>query len=197
MVITKPSNSIHTSSKLARLKFLQIISQRDHQAMLWISERRTPVMTSILKAFSYSGTTGFWFALALFLGILYRLGIHLIPDERIFLQALYAPLAAWLIGKVIKRVVNRQRPYVKIEGFHSLVKHPSCESFPSVHAASTAAFATCLSLLGHPMAAPILLWTLFVSASRYYLGVHYPSDLLGGLFLGALCGGVASHFLIF
>lgn len=176
-------------------KYSDMISQLDRQAMLWVGQRRTPVMTYVLKAFSYSGTTKFWFALALVLSVLYRLGIHLIPDERLFLQALYAPLAAWLIGKAIKRVINRKRPYEGIEGFQALVSHPSCESFPSVHAASTAAFATCLILLGHPMAVPIVLWTLFVSISRYYLGVHYPSDLLGGVILGVMSGATVSHFI--
>jgi undecaprenyl-diphosphatase len=177
-------------------KLITKISQLDRQAMLWISQKRTPTTTYVLKAFSYSGTTKFWFALALVLSVLYRLGIHPIPEERVFLQALYAPLAAWLMGKAIKRVINRQRPYEGIEGFQALVKHPSCESFPSVHAASTASFATCLILLGHPMATLIVLWTLFVSFSRYYLGVHYPSDLLGGVLLGALSGAVMSHFII-
>ncbi|MFL5813806.1 MAG: phosphatase PAP2 family protein [Bdellovibrionia bacterium] len=186
MVITKYTNT----------KFTAKISQLDRQAMIWVGERRTQTLTLILKAFSYSGTTKFWFGLALVLSVLYRLGIHLIPDERIFLQALFAPLVAWLVGKVIKRVINRKRPYEGIEGFQSLVKHPSCESFPSVHAASTASFATCLILLGHPMAAPIVLWTLFVSLSRYYLGVHYPSDLLGGVILGAVSGAVMSHFIV-
>jgi undecaprenyl-diphosphatase len=177
-------------------KYAGMIAQLDRQAMLWVSERRTHALTLLLKAFSYSGTTKFWFGLALILSVLYRLGIHLIPDERVFLQALYAPLGAWLMGKAIKHVINRKRPYEGIEGFQALVKHPSCESFPSVHAASTASFATSLILLGHPMAAPIVLWTLFVSLSRYYLGVHYPSDLLGGILLGAFSGAVTSHYII-
>lgn len=180
---------------MIQTKYLRTISQLDRKAMLWVSEKRTTALTYILKAFSYSGTTKFWFGLALVLSVLYRLGVHLIPDERLFLQALHAPLVAWLIGKITKRVINRKRPYEGIEGFQSLVAHPSCESFPSVHAASTASFATCLILVGHPWAALIVLWTFFVSFSRYYLGVHYPSDLLGGIVLGLLSGAMVAQFI--
>lgn len=184
-----------TSSKQISPKLLVKISELDRQAMLWVSKKRSTTLTYILKAFSYSGTTKFWFGLAFVLSVLYVQGIHLIPEERVFLRALFAPFIAWLAGKVIKRVINRKRPYESIDGFQSLVTHPSCESFPSVHAASTASFAMCLILLGHPWAVLIVLWTLFVSASRYYLGVHYPSDLLAGIALGLLSGVAVAHFI--
>lgn len=60
--------------------------------------------------------------------------------------------------------------------------------FPSCHAANTMALAIFLSLLLKNRYATIglIVWSLLVSYSRIYLGVHYPSDILGGLIIGTL-----------
>jgi undecaprenyl-diphosphatase len=36
----------------------------------------------------------------------------------------------------------------------------------------------------------ILMWALLLSYSRIYIGVHYPGDILGGMILGLLLGGI-------
>ncbi|RAV29784.1 phosphatase PAP2 family protein [Sinomicrobium soli] len=64
----------------------------------------------------------------------------------------------------------------------------------SAHAASTFAVATFFSLLlkrYYRFLPPVLLlWASVVSYSRIYLGVHFPGDVLTGLFFGVLTGGV-------
>jgi undecaprenyl-diphosphatase len=65
---------------------------------------------------------------------------------------------------------------------------PRDTSFPSLHAGGTASFACALVLVGHPWAVPVAVWSIVVSFTRYYLGVHYPSDIAAGVALGAAIG---------
>jgi membrane-associated phospholipid phosphatase len=85
----------------------------------------------------------------------------------------------------LKRVVRRVRPM--LEDVAPLVPTPSRLSFPSAHAASTAAVAYAIApVVGRPAAASLL---GAMAISRVLLGVHWPSDVLAGAALGT---GVAA-----
>lgn len=87
---------------------------------------------------------------------------------------------------VIKRVVRRRRP--DHPSVTVGVGTPSKLSFPSSHATSTTAFALLAgSVTGVPIAPALVPLML---ASRLALGVHYPSDVLGGAAVGAGCAAL-------
>lgn len=57
--------------------------------------------------------------------------------------------------------------------------------FVSSHATNSFAIATFVGLLlNRKTLVLLLIWAALVSYSRVYLGVHYPSDILGGAILG-------------
>lgn len=103
--------------------------------------------------------------------------------------ALYAGtvLLLALAGKeILKHLILRPRPY---EAFYDLIPvvHAGGSSFPSGHTA--AAFAIALVLyrfLPRRFGIPALVLAVMASFSRLYLGVHYPSDVAGGILLA--CG---------
>ena len=71
--------------------------------------------------------------------------------------------------------------------------------FISSHATNTFGFAVFLSLLFRYRWATVALlsWALVKSYSRIYLGLHFPTDFLGGVIVGSLIGVILYWLCIF
>ncbi|HSD24665.1 MAG TPA: phosphatase PAP2 family protein [Solirubrobacterales bacterium] len=89
---------------------------------------------------------------------------------------------------IVKVIVRRPRPV--LEGLPPLGGAPSALSFPSAHASSSFACATAMTRIA-PEAAILFLLAAAIGASRPYLGMHYPSDVLAGTVLGVAIGLIA------
>ena len=93
-----------------------------------------------------------------------------------------------LSSAVLKPLVGRIRPCATLEGVRLLVDCGSGLSFPSSHAVNNFCTATILAAFYKKQR---LLWlgiASLVAFTRPYVGVHYPSDILGGALIGAACG---------
>ena len=94
-------------------------------------------------------------------------------------HALITLVVSHLAVQLVKRTVNRPRPSLR-EATASLVAEPDKFSFPSGH--SCAAMAVCFTYAtAFPaIALPLVALAVLVGASRMFLGVHYPGDVLVG-----------------
>lgn len=101
-------------------------------------------------------------------------------------------LLAWGLSQGTKTGVRRVRPYDEAEGVRRLIAIPTGSSFPSGHATVGAAVATVLVDHARPSVgrAGLALVGAYVPLSRVHVGVHYPTDVLGGAGLGVLLGSV-------
>ncbi len=109
---------------------------------------------------------------------------------RIIVLVLIVAIAAadQLSSFVIKPLVGRLRPCRVLEGVRLLVDCGSGKSFPSSHAVNMFAAATVLSY-GYRRWLPAFYgFGGVIAFSRVYVGVHYPSDVLGGACIGMLVG---------
>lgn len=95
--------------------------------------------------------------------------------------------AAWALAQTNKRFVRRARPY-EAEGVRRLIRPPTGSSFPSGHSAVGMAVMAVLAdrALGIRSAWAFRMLGVYVGLSRVYVGVHYPSDAVGGAGLGLL-----------
>jgi membrane-associated phospholipid phosphatase len=109
-------------------------------------------------------------------------------DKTSFNNALENSVATMLCGGItyaIKFTVNRKRPF-ETYPFITKKTYGGDPSFPSAHTSNAFCTATSLSL-AYPkwyVILPSYAWASTVAYSRMHLGVHYPSDLLGGIIVG-------------
>ena len=124
---------------------------------------------------------GSLYAVAGISGVLALKGQH-----RAAVDVAVAGLAGWTVAQWAKRGVERERPY-QADGVRRLIREPTGSSFPSGHAAVATAVAAVLADHGPPgrRALPYGV-AAYVAASRVHLGVHYPTDVVGGAGLGLL-----------
>lgn len=97
-----------------------------------------------------------------------------------------------LTARVLKPLVDRERPCRALEDLVPAARCGAGESMPSGHA--TVAFAFLVSAaptvrLGWWLLGPV---ATGVAGSRVLLGVHYPSDVAAGALVGSLVGFGAS-----
>lgn len=105
--------------------------------------------------------------------------------RRTALDVLGLGLVTWSVAQGSKTRVRRQRPY-EADGVRRLVRPPTGSSFPSGHAAVGVAVMSLLAERGRSPAARAALaaGAAYVPVSRVYVGVHYPTDVIGGAGMG-------------
>ena len=138
----------------------------------------------ILKFLSFFGRETLWiFLIAFFLFIWYD------PFLLANLSAIF--LTGLLLIVTIKQTVNRARPFDKLEKekLKVLEKKPSSKSFPSWHSYNIVAYGLLIGfffLKSPTMTIIMQILAVIVSFSRIQLGVHYPSDVIFGYFIGII-----------
>jgi undecaprenyl-diphosphatase len=153
------------------------------QTALWLMRTRghSEPLESTMRAF---GAAGEWAAVWIALGL-----VGAASDSRRrprWLRACAVGPAAIGLNYVVKVAVGRDRPLI---GEHPpLARAPTKLSFPSAHATSSVAAATALARVEPGARVPLYALATAICLTRPYLGMHYPSDVLAGVVLGAVVG---------
>ncbi|MDT8715724.1 phosphatase PAP2 family protein [Clostridium sp. 19966] len=66
-------------------------------------------------------------------------------------------------------------------------------SFPSGHSAASFAAAGIFVAMNGWSSVIVIILAILIGFSRLYLKVHYPLDVLSGMFLGILCSSIIVH----
>jgi len=145
-----------------------------------------------IQNFFTSSTTGelvavflarFWiFAFVPFLAWLWVYGTK--KDQHAVKEALWSAGLAILIAELLALTFLRFRPFLAFQQILVLIPPPLTSSFPSIHTAISSAITSALYLADRRLGLLGLLIVLGVAIGRMAAGVHFPTDILGGLFVG-------------
>lgn len=170
---------------------MEILLQLDSHILLWIQEYiRHDFMDWFWLTVTKLGDHGlFWIGVSLFL-------ICFNKTRPAAVTALFSILICFILTNLmLKPLVARPRPYSMIPELNLLAARESDFSFPSGH--TTVSFAAALiyyRLLPKKMGIPAVVLASLVALSRLYVGVHYPTDVLGG-FLSAMIGSMIAYHI--
>ena len=146
-------------------------------------------LCAALRVVSRLGDGIAWYAMML--ALLLRFGADAVAAV---LHMIVAGIACTLLYKLIKRGTVRPRPYQAQPGIMLFAAPLDRFSFPSGHTLHAVAF-TLVAVTYYPWLAWFAVpFTLLVAASRVILGLHYPSDVVAGVAIGAVVAGAS--FLI-
>jgi undecaprenyl-diphosphatase len=91
---------------------------------------------------------------------------------------------ALLLVQPISNAVDRARPFVAHPHSELLISHSRDPGFPSDHATGAFAMAMALWFYDRTIGALAFVLAAIVAFARVYVGVHYPSDVVGGALIG-------------
>ncbi len=112
--------------------------------------------------------------------------------RRATMVAVAAVLFSMGVATIIKYIVRRPRPHDRHE-FYAL--RYDRYAFPSGHATRMGAIAVVIGQLEPHLAIPGYALAMTVALCRVLVGVHYLSDVLGGLLIGLVGANVAMWWL--
>ena len=103
-------------------------------------------------------------------------------------EMVWSFLTALLATNLIALFVLRERPFLKstenLLSVHALIPPPITTSFPSGHTATAFALASAVFFVNRRLGIVAYLIALIIGFARIAVGVHYPTDVVAGIFVG-------------
>ncbi len=166
-----------------------MITQTDASVLLWIQNNlRCAFLSPIFVTLSRLGDAGFLFILTGLVLLCFK------KTRSCGLLLLISLILGFTVNDlIIKRIVERVRPFNSVAEILPLVTPPKSFSFPSGHSASAFACAVSLYYTKRKWFVFGLITAALIAFSRLYVGVHYPTDVLCGALVGTITAVIAGN----
>lgn len=116
-------------------------------------------------------------------------------DNRV-IRFILVPTITILFNMTIRKIIGRKRPFDALN-IKSIVEHSSIGSFPSNHSASAMVIAMAFFYINKIFGTIVIFMAIITGSSRVFAGLHYPSDVIAGFFVGAIFGYVGLYLINF
>lgn len=160
----------------------------EKNSVLWVQNHlRTPALDKFFVTITKSGNSGIiWFLISFLL-------LSKKKTRKAGVLSLCSIAFSFLVcNYILKLLFKRTRPYDIEKNIKLLIPKEKDHSFPSGHSSSSFAAATAI-FLGlekkdkKTIGSLCLTLAALIAFSRLYVGVHYPSDIIGGSLNGIVC----------
>jgi undecaprenyl-diphosphatase len=138
-------------------------------------------VSGFFGAISRLGDGVFWYTLILALPIVDGSQGMIAAGNMAVIGAVTLVLYKWL-----KAYTSRPRPFDASDGIVKAAPALDAYSFPSGHTLHAVSFTITANAYYPELAAITIPFATLVAVSRLVLGLHYPTDVLAGAFLGAV-----------
>ena len=121
--------------------------------------------------------------------------LFLAGDRLLSYELMLGALTLWLVVELMKFLVHRSRPFIRLDQARIVGYRAIGRSFPSGHTSQAFFMATLLShqfQLGMGGTFALYAIAVLVGFTRMYVGAHYPRDVIGGAVLGSIWGVLAT-----
>ena len=153
----------------------------DGQILLFIQDYiRNPVCDVFFKNITHLGDSGIFWVLLTTVFLCFK------QTRKAGIYSFCALMLSLIVNNLIlKNLIGRVRPYEVVEGLQCIVGLAHDASFPSGH--TGASFASAVSIywqIPKKFAIFFIVVASLIAFSRLYVGIHYPTDVFGGLVTG-------------
>lgn len=106
-------------------------------------------------------------------------------NKRLLILILLSLPLAYVLARLLGLLYFHEQPFA-VYGFEPLIPHAIDNSFPSDHVALGGALATAVLFFNRPLGLFLWLLVLVIGLLRVVAGLHYASDIAGGIAAGIL-----------
>ena len=163
------------------------MNQFEASILLWIQENLRGALDGFWVFVTHLGDGGY---------LCIAIGISLLLFKKTrpvgFTVLLSLLINACMTNLTLKDFFGRVRPFNANPEIVTLIKHPSSFSFPSGHTSGSFSAALVLyHMLPKKLGVPAVVLATMIGFSRMYVGVHYPTDILGGIVVAIIASTLA------